>query len=181
MFLLVIAALLSLLAGYIAWYYLVYVPRYPPGPRPLPLLGNLPHLPSTGVDEYFAGLSRLYGPVYTLYLPKPNVIVTSYDTIREALIDKSDHFLTKAAWSPIFRILAAIPNGGIIVANGDMWREQRKMALHILRDFGMGKSLMEQRIMGSVGELVENLDRHVAASDGSGVVEVDMFYPVQVG
>jgi len=132
------------------------------------------------VNEYMSGLSKLYGPVYTLYLPTPNAIITSYAAIREALIEKSDHFLTKASGCPIFRILSAIPNGGIIVSSGESWREQRKMALHILRDFGMGKSLMEQRIMVSVGELVENLDRH-AASGGEGGVEVDMFYPIQVG
>ncbi|KAK6051527.1 hypothetical protein COOONC_10967 [Cooperia oncophora] len=36
-------------------------------------------------------------------------------------------------------------NGGIVFSQGELWKEQRRVSLHILRDFGMGKSAMEEQ------------------------------------
>lgn len=36
---------------------------------------------------------------------------------------------------------------GVINSNGDIWREQRRTAISILRDFGMGKNLMEELVI----------------------------------
>ncbi|PIO65684.1 hypothetical protein TELCIR_12630, partial [Teladorsagia circumcincta] len=38
-----------------------------------------------------------------------------------------------------------VENGGVIFSQGENWREQRRASLHILRDFGMGKNLMEEQ------------------------------------
>lgn len=36
--------------------------------------------------------------------------------------------------------------GGIFFTNGEMWRENRRFALSVLRNMGLGKSLMEERV-----------------------------------
>lgn len=39
--------------------------------------------------------------------------------------------------------------GGVIMMEGELWREHRRFAIHILRDFGLGKNLMQERVIAS--------------------------------
>lgn len=41
----------------------------------------------------------------------------------------------------------ALDGKGIGSSNGDTWLEQRRFTLQTLRNFGMGKNLMEERVM----------------------------------
>ena len=35
---------------------------------------------------------------------------------------------------------------GIVLIDGPKWREQRRYALQVLRNFGMGRNLMQERV-----------------------------------
>ena len=37
--------------------------------------------------------------------------------------------------------------GGVIMMEGELWREHRRFATHILRDLGLGKNLMQERVI----------------------------------
>lgn len=70
-------------------------PTPPPGPTPLPFLGNLLNLRkySDCPHEGFCELKKKYGPVYSLKLgSSPAVIVNTYDTIKEVLVTKGNAF-----------------------------------------------------------------------------------------
>lgn len=41
-------------------------------------------------------------------------------------------------------------DGGVVQTNGENWRAQRRTAITILRDFGMGKNLMENKVVQSL-------------------------------
>lgn len=55
--------------------------------------------------------------------------------------------------------MSYIPNGGVFPAQGESWREQRRISLSILRDLGMGKALMEEKIIVCLQQLLEAFDK----------------------
>lgn len=65
-----------------------YVARYPPGPTPLPIIGNLLQLDKSNTHKCFEKMAETYGPVFTVFLPKPTVIIIKLPQIKEALIKK---------------------------------------------------------------------------------------------
>lgn len=46
---------------------------------------------------------------------------------------------------------------GILFQEGSEWHEQRRFALRNLRDFGFGKTSMEEMIMDEVKELIQGI------------------------
>lgn len=62
-------------------------------------------------------------------------------------------------------MLKSTPVAGIALADyGPCWKEHRRFALMTLRNFGLGKDTMEQRILGEIQYTVETLDKSVGAS-----------------
>ena len=53
-------------------------------------------------------------------------------------------------------------NVGFVDESGPVWREQRRSALHILRDLGFGKRSLEDRILDEITYLTDRIDQ----SDG---------------
>ena len=48
----------------------------------------------------------------------------------------------------------------MVSTEGDFWREQRRHALHILRDFGFGRTLLEDRILEEVTFFIEEMEKN---------------------
>ncbi|XP_069854964.1 cytochrome P450 2B4-like [Dipodomys merriami] len=129
--------------------------RLPPGPRPLPLLGNVLQMDRHGLLKSFLQLRERYGDVFTVYLgSRPVVMLCGADTIREALVDQAEAFSgrgTIASVQPIFQ------DYGVVFANGERWKALRRFSLATMRDFGMGKRSVEERIQEEAQCLVEEL------------------------
>ena len=82
------AILLYFLYEYIK--HLLVLGRYPPGPLPLPVIGNL-HLLGTQPHKVFRELSKKYGDVFGISFGMNRiVIVNTIEPAREALMSKGD-------------------------------------------------------------------------------------------
>ncbi|XP_067312750.1 cytochrome P450 2K6-like [Pseudorasbora parva] len=131
--------------------------KYPPGPKPLPLLGNLHMLDLKKSYMSLWELSKRYGSVYTVHLgPKKVVILSGYKTVKQALVNLSEEFGDRDI-TPIFHDFNQ--GYGIVFSNGENWREMRRFALSNLRDFGMGKKRSEEIIIEETQHLKEEFEK----------------------
>ncbi|XP_046508778.1 cytochrome P450 2C18-like [Equus quagga] len=129
--------------------------KLPPGPTPLPIIGNILQLDVKDISKSLSNLSKLYGPVFTLYLGlKPTVVLHGYEAVKEALIDLGEEFSGRGS----FPVAERVNKGhGILFSNGKRWKEIRRFSLMTLRNFGMGKRSIEDRVQEEARCLVEEL------------------------
>ena len=55
---------------------------------------------------------------------------------------------------------------GIIDTSGKLWRDQRKTAVKILRDFGMGKNVLANKVQAEVATFLKAIASKVKEGDG---------------
>ncbi|XP_011787366.1 PREDICTED: cytochrome P450 2C9-like [Colobus angolensis palliatus] len=129
--------------------------KFPPGPTPLPVIGNILKIDIKDVSKSLTNLSKVYGPVFTLYFGLERMVVLhGYEVVKEALIDLGEEFSGRGH-SPLFE--RANRKFGIIFSNGKRWKEIRRFSLMTLRNFGMGKRSIEDRVQEEARCLVEEL------------------------
>ncbi|XP_009983063.1 PREDICTED: cytochrome P450 2H2-like isoform X3 [Tauraco erythrolophus] len=151
-FLLVCVACLLLFA---TWRSMSRKEKEPPGPIPLPIVGSILQLNPWNLPESLRMLSMKYGPVFTIYLGQQKVVVLyGYDVVKEALIDQADEFSGRGVLPLIKKLFKGT---GIVTSNGETWKQLRRFALTTLRDFGMGKKSIEERIQEEARFLVERI------------------------
>ncbi|XP_078517168.1 cytochrome P450 2G1-like [Lissotriton helveticus] len=116
----------------------------PPGPTPLPFLGNLLQLKGSDLYTSLLELRKKYGPVYTVYFgPRPVVILCGFEAVKEALIDQGGDFEGRGELPIVDNVFKGF---GVIFSNGERWKKLRNFCITTLRNFGMGKRSIEERI-----------------------------------
>ncbi|KAM9316918.1 cytochrome P450 2C5-like [Gastrophryne carolinensis] len=119
-------------------------PNYPPGPPCLPFIGNMHLLNVKKPYQTFEELAQKYGPVYSLQIGgQKMVILCGYETVKDALVNHAEEFADRP-YVPIF--MDVIKGHGLVLSNGNSWKAMRRFTLSTLRDFGMGKTTIEDKI-----------------------------------
>ncbi|KAK0426818.1 hypothetical protein QR680_009915 [Steinernema hermaphroditum] len=150
----------------------------PPGPPALPLLGNahqfiVGRLQGKSNVDVMREWKALYGSVYTMWLgPMPVVIVCDYKTAMDVFVRNGEDHAGRAS---AFVFQKARENLGLVFTDGPAWQEHRRFALFTLRNFGLGRNIMQQRILEEIKYRFEALDREIDDSK-RGYVEINPTY-----
>ncbi|KAM6219187.1 cytochrome P450 2J2-like [Rhynchocyon petersi] len=126
--------------------------NYPPGPPRLPFFGNFFQLDFQQPHLALQRHVKKYGNMFSLDIgPFHSVIVTGLPLVREVLA--SDHGAVNRPVIPLHK--RVFNRSGLIMSNGQEWKEQRRFALTTLKNFGLGKKSLEERIQEEAHHLVK--------------------------
>ncbi|MGH0133973.1 UNVERIFIED_CONTAM: hypothetical protein FKN15_062723 [Acipenser sinensis] len=113
--------------------------------------------PSIPKQQY--QLSETYGNVFTFHMgPKKYLVLTGYEAVKEALVTQADDFSERGQTHTTEKFSKG--GNGIVFGKGESWKVMRRFTLSTLRDFGMGKRTIEDRIIEESQKLVEVFQSH---------------------
>lgn len=101
-----------------------------PGPRGLPILGNLLQIEPERIHLVLEGWARQYGSLFTIRLgPKPALVVSDVKLTEPMLRDRPQTFRRP---SPMTTVFGELGMKGVFTAEGEAWRWQRRLAMEAL-------------------------------------------------
>uniref|UniRef100_A0A7E4UQ36 Unspecific monooxygenase n=1 Tax=Panagrellus redivivus TaxID=6233 RepID=A0A7E4UQ36_PANRE len=130
------------------------------GPIPLPLFGNALSFSGSHPD-FYTNWTKKYGDIYTIWVGSwPQVCVNDLPGIQEHFLRDGDTFAGRYCGRELIDIMK---NGktGILFTEDNLWREHRRFSLSVFRDFGVGKNLMEQKILVEAVLMFEEIDADI--------------------
>ena len=138
---------------------------FPPGPSYVPILGSVPFLPrkvwktaEIPIAEY---LNDTYGDISGVYDPdRPVIVVSDPEVVRRLF--KMEECSGRPGGKPFSKARYGQDDGksrGLLMSEGDEWKEQRRFTMRSLKDLGFGKTSMEDSINHEVEKLVRLLQK----------------------
>ncbi|XP_015265235.1 PREDICTED: cytochrome P450 2J6-like, partial [Gekko japonicus] len=129
---------------------------FPPGPLPLPFLGNMLHLDPKKPHIALQKLAQKYGKIFSMQFGGMwIVIVNGLPLVKEALVHQGENFVDRPRFPLTSEIFGTF---GLVNSSGDSWKQQRRFALSTLRNFGLGKRSLEERIQAETRYLMEAIE-----------------------
>ncbi|KAG5053855.1 hypothetical protein JHK85_006365 [Glycine max] len=145
----------------------------PPGPRGLPIIGNLHQLNSSSLYLQLWQLSKKYGPLFSLQLGlRPAIVVSSHKLAREALKDNDLEFSGR----PKLLGQQKLSYNGlemIFSPYGEFWRQIRKICVvHVLSSRRVSRFSSIRNF--EVKQMIKRISLHASSSKVTNLNEVLM-------
>ncbi|NXY22985.1 CP2J6 protein, partial [Atrichornis clamosus] len=131
--------------------------RFPPGPTPYPVFGNLLQMNFKIHHEYLKKMAKIHGNIFTLWLSsRPAIVLQGFQTVKEGLTVHAED----VAGRPVANIFQILTHGkGVMFSNGHVWKQQRRFGIATMRKMGVGKKDQEHRLQEEAFHLVEYLQK----------------------
>ncbi|KAL1331274.1 cytochrome P450 83B1-like [Arachis ipaensis] len=146
---------------------------FPPGPRGLPIIGNLHQLNNSSLYLQLFELSKKYGPIFSLQLGlRPVIVISSPKLAKEALKNHDREF----AGRPNLIAQQKLSYNGLEMffsQNNDYWREIRKLCVSHLLSAKRVSSFSSIREF-EVRQLIKKISSHASSEKVTNLNEVLM-------
>ena len=156
--------LVSSLIAYVVVYFIKSLIRWrklPPGPWGLPFIGYGVFIPYQ-FEEHLKGLFAKYGKIFSLTIYGQDVVMISdVDLIKRCML--KDVF----NYRPHDWFFTIIDKPTLISWNGEEWKEQRKFALRVFKQLGVGKTIVEEKIHEEIDYLFGQIEKQQKQLDTS--------------
>uniref|UniRef100_A0A8C3LW95 CP2J2 protein n=1 Tax=Chrysolophus pictus TaxID=9089 RepID=A0A8C3LW95_CHRPC len=117
---------------------------FPPSPFSFPFLGNVQFMFANDPLASTAKLTEKLGDIFSLQAGSQSfVIINGLPLIKEALVTQGEDFMDRPEIPLDADIFSKL---GLISSRGPLWKQQRRFTLTTLRNFGLGKRSLEERI-----------------------------------
>jgi len=163
-------AVLGLLAAALASHYCYILTwrklrKLPPGPMPVPLLGNLLMLKSDDIAGEFLPLFKKYGPVFSFWFGNKHAVVHSDPAIDfELMVTRVDDFNARPLTELELQIIYSKGRcEGIHSSEGQQWNSVRKVLVQDL----LSKKNLETRILPKTTQGARELVRYFRDKSGT--------------
>lgn len=113
--------------------------NFPPGPWPLPILGNVfTDVNYKTVDQ----LIEKYGNIFSVRIGSDKIVyVSGFKMVKDVLITQGENFTDRPV-SPLFDTL--YKGRGLSFNNGYSWRKHQQFSMSHLKNFGEGRKTLEE-------------------------------------
>jgi cytochrome P450 len=136
---------------------------YPPGPRGLPIIGNLHQLDNSILYLQFSKLSKIYGPIFSLQFGLRPAIVVSSSKIAKEIFKNNDIVFSNR---PILYGQQKLSYNGFDIAfspYSDFWRDIRKIcAIHIFSTKRVSSYSSIRKF--EVKQMIKKISNHASSS-----------------
>ncbi|XP_063448879.1 cytochrome P450 2C15-like [Mytilus trossulus] len=136
-----------------------------PGPKAWPIFGNILLVSqfnrATDRIKFVDQLTAKYGPIFRMFLgPYQIVFVQGHKHVLDVIRKRGHDFVDRPNFIPGIKLAQNVVGGsGIVFANGDEWKDRRKFALQAMRDFGVGKTSLEEKVLEEMQNIAEDLEK----------------------
>jgi cytochrome P450 len=147
------------------------ITHHPPGPKGLPIIGNLHQLDISNLYLQFSQFSKIYGPLFSLQLGFRKAIVVSSAEIAKEVLKNNDHVFSNRP--KLYGQQKLTYNGSEIVFSeyGDFWREIRKICVvHIFSSKRVSYCSSIRKF--EVKKMIEKISRHATSSSVTNLSEL---------
>ncbi|KAD3069184.1 hypothetical protein E3N88_37064 [Mikania micrantha] len=106
--------------------------RLPPGPYPLPIIGNLLHVSEKRPHHSLATLAKRYGPLMSLKLGSRTTIVVSSPDVAKEFFQTHDHSFSSRSIPEASKVVDHDKYSMVWLPVGDQWRRLRRISKEYL-------------------------------------------------
>jgi cytochrome P450/nitrite reductase/ring-hydroxylating ferredoxin subunit len=143
------------------------VPDDLPGPKPLPLIGNLHQLDSTNGHLILEEWALRYGSTYQFWMGSRRIIATTDPALIEDVLRGRPETFRRP--ENMDRIISELGVKGVFNAEGEVWRAQRKLSVAALAQRNLHRLFPSIQMVA--GRLKTRWERLAGASKTLDVVE----------